>query len=333
MKKRGAATIAPTLLIIFEIILVVMVAYMMFDKVNSIQKKGFFEKKFYARDIATVLDAMPKDDTRMILAYNPPFVLLSKFDYEFKPSTILVDDEQYHHAADITAKLKNPDTIWLASTDKQTASNKIIPEHRYNFKCGKTKAAIAGIILDPGHGWNQKLADEGATNPGDKGITSGSTYESELARQTALVLSSAAKQGGLGIKSTRGLENDTNTNMTQRIKLIKENPAFAVISIHYGPTSNNNIKAYINADSRYFTESQRIACEALNALSEKYEKELTGTALIAINTELLPPDDPRQVLLKDRTAVLFELGSIDAFSTRTAELAGAMAQGIERAQK
>jgi len=96
----------------------------------------------------------------------------------------------------------------------------------------------------------------------------------------------------------------------------------SVISIHAGSYENtelNPIKAYVNMDApeQKFKDSMRLGCLILNrlvGLSMQNYPFVDGISLVPIKLSLLPPDDPRQILKKEKMGVFLEIGNINAIA-------------------
>jgi hypothetical protein len=75
------------------------------------------------------------------------------------------------------------------------------------------------------------------------------------------------------------------------------------------PVSKNIVKAFVNKDAT--PEAKRLACSLLNSIAEKYKQSITGNAIIPVDLAQIGAEDPKQILVNNRDAVLLELGNID----------------------
>jgi N-acetylmuramoyl-L-alanine amidase len=222
--------------------------------------------------------------------------------------------------------------------------------------CPALKVQLKSVILDPGHGWNDAEAKREkeaggnaadiAKSGGDKGAVASFGYESEIARRIA---GFAQQARPLLLKSsTRSLVIDENLDLAGRISKIESGSADAVISIHLGSNPDKaqfNIKAYYNAYGARSSDSAKLACEIVNSLSQnimsvqtsnaKNTFFVTGTAVVPVNPDQLLPDDPMQVLVKDKIGVFLEIGNIQqpgsVLETSQAVIASAVAEAVDRA--
>lgn len=197
------------------------------------------------------------------------------------------------------------------------AVNKKFRTNMNLLECSREKAAKLqnNIILDPGYGWDARLAEEGASDPGDKGDVNQDIIESEI----NWVL--AAKLLGYGkdifadkADHTRSLSQDSKATIHERIDKINEK-GNTVISIHlgsYDDTTFNPVIAYINGESENIVASRKLACNILNSLSKKFP-EITDLAIVPVSIEQLDRFDvnnPKRVLLKDRIGVQLVIGNV-----------------------
>lgn len=179
----------------------------------------------------------------------------------------------------------------------------------------KTTKLQKDIILDPGFGWDARLAQEGASDPGDKGDVNQDIIESEIAWIIAAKLLGYGKDIFADKSShTRSLSQDSKATIAERISRINAK-GNTVISIHlgsYDDTSFNPVIAYINGESDNIVASRKLACNILNSLSDKFP-EITDLAIVPVSIEQLDRfdiDDPRRVLLKDKIGVQLVIGNV-----------------------
>jgi len=155
------------------------------------------------------------------------------------------------------------------------------------------------IALDPGHGY------DATTAKGDEGykLSTGTTESAYT-----LALANALRAGKTGFTLTR--EKEEAVMMDSRQKTAGD----ALISLHVGSRTANQdvVKAYFNPTP----ESKRLACEILNAITTEFKIPVRP---IPVNVDLLPDDDPKQVLKGTRPAVMLELGNAQKKDSMLAE--------------
>ncbi len=348
---------------IFEILLLVMVIMIIATEVTNVKDSGLYQKKFISRDLALVMDSLTNARGNLMYSYNPPLATLSKFDINLKGGMVLVDDEAWPYATNKLYRLNEPLAFEKPhalrikkignSISVEDVKSKEVPFNGYVLECPGTASDISSIIIDPGHGYD---AASGKGDVGLKGTFKDAkgtvTPESWLALSIGVTLQQHLIQNAVFRKeyifATRALEYEFITvpavssepflaeeakTTQERVAFITQNPNALVLSLHVGKgeLKTNVIKAFVNKDANI--ETLRLACALLNAIATKYALHITGTAIIPVDLGQLSPDDPKQVLLKDRVAVQLELGNIDFALNNPLEnqrdLAGAIAEGLQ----
>jgi len=339
----------------FEIVLLALVIVIVSTEVGNIRDSGVYQKKFIARDFALVLDSVTNARGNLWYAYNPPLQALGRFTVDLRNGQVAVDNERWPYAVSKRIRFVPQSFVQQPGFVLQKTGNEltIVPQAAsalFNgmlLDCPAAGVELKTLILDPGHGYNA------ATKQGEQGLTGNfadaqgrKIPESELMLKTAVALDSQLKARGFkNILGTRALEAEMlslpetgaflaeEARTTQeRVELIAKNPDAVVLSLHAGKhgAGNNFIKAYVNKDSG--AGSAAFACRILNALATNYPLDITGTAIIPVDLAQLSPDDPRQVLLKDRVGVQLELGSLDVQGNKVLanpqSLAEALAGGV-----
>ncbi|MBW3004422.1 N-acetylmuramoyl-L-alanine amidase [Candidatus Woesearchaeota archaeon] len=180
----------------------------------------------------------------------------------------------------------------------------------------KPKEKLNNILLDPGYGWDETLAQEGSLYPGNKGDVKGNLVESELTRVLAAKVLGYAKDVVADKNAhTRDLSRDSKVDVIDRVNIIEQSGGNSLISIHigsYADTSFNPVLAYINGDSDKIKDSRKLACHILNHLSKKIP-EITDLSIIPVSIEQLDrfeSDNPQRVLRKDKIGVQLVIGNI-----------------------
>jgi N-acetylmuramoyl-L-alanine amidase len=210
------------------------------------------------------------------------------------------------------------------------------------LECPSATIRAQSILLDPGESY---VAGEKEIIGELKDSTGRQIPESEADLKIAVVLDSILNsRQGQKVFGTRDLKLDVvggvisqqTKSVSERVKFINANKDSIMISIHLGkqPKNQNLVKAFVNKDAS--AASYRLACSLLNSIADKYKMDITGTAIIPVDLAQLKPDDPKQVLIKDSTAVLLEIGNIDYPNNKLVEspveLAQMLALGIDLAR-
>ncbi len=315
-----------------------------------------YEKQYLAVEHALLINALHALDGNAFVIYPNRFNFsfsysknsVKVFDSEGEKSTAFIEDKNRLNVRHKDLLFKDtkitPIIFSKQGNDIVIDSQAVSPEFSPNGKLLSCPDILSeplrSITIDPGHGWNEKLAKEGSSSPGDMGaVNSGlALRESEINMAIASFLHSYLKGAGISLTETRGLDADDKKEIIERINSITGD---AVISIHTGSYPNQKFipaKAYINANSPSAKsgQSRKLACNILNSLSKKMP-EVSSVAIIPVNLELLEffdHENPKRVLLKGKTAVLLELGNIQAnedniLKDKQKKIAEAIYEGIQ----
>ncbi len=332
---------------IFEILLLVIVIGIVAAEINNVSQSGIYQKKFLSRDLAMMMDSLTNARGNIIYNYNPRLVTLEKFEIGFTNGAVSVDDESWFYAVNNNYKLVLPQKGKYSSFALKKAGNELsvqnggVKSMEFNgllLECPFAELGMRSVIIDPGHRYSD--TDDGLSG-GLKDAQGRTIPESELMLKAGAALEPQLKPRIPEVLGTRDLKTEYVAGvLSQQIKPLKERIAFiaskpdsAIISLHAGrqPKSQNIVKAYVNLDAD--ERSYRLACHVLNSISDNFKGKITGTAIIPVIPAQLSQDDPRQGLVKDRVAVLLELGNIDYPNNEVlgspVELAQAIAQGVE----
>ena len=290
--------------VLFEILLVVLVAGIIFAKVDDVRTNQMFQKKFLTRDLALVKNVEYAAPGVLAYAYGKTNPVFSQFEVALQEGTVTVGQTPYPFAADANTKFSSVPVAGtkgialVRSADEQWAGleQQINP---LRLNCPQIPA-IARITLDAGHGWSQLLADKGEP-AGDKGIEASSGYESEITRRL-----------GAGVYGhepafyavTRDLKEDSPMLLEERQRKIEG----MLLSVHASTTPT--VKAYVNAHGKNKDESTALACNVLNAVTDAFPASFSGASVIPVDVSRLAPDDAKHVLVADKPGVLLEIGSI-----------------------
>lgn len=321
--KKGQVSVA-VYFRIFEILLLVTVIAIIASEISNVKDSGLYQKKFLSRDIALVMDSLTNARGNLLYVYNPPLADLQKFKVGFVNGAVSVDDQSWSYAVNNNIKMSFPvntqfDALALKKTGNSIVIEKLSPSasniNGFLLECEPAQLSSSQIILDPGH----SNGDEGFTG-GIQDSKGSAVTESAMMLLTAVAIAAPLKANpDTQVIGTRALEaNYVNGVLSQeaktideRIAVINANKDAFVISLHAGkqPKNQNIVKAFVNKDST--PEARRLACSLLNSIAEKYKMTITGTAVIPVDLSQVGSDNPKQVLVNNRTAVLLELGNMD----------------------
>jgi len=334
--KHKAQATTETLFVLTEILMVLAAGILIFGKLNNISEDHLFVKKFFARDIAVLLDAMHVPQGNILYFYKSQPDILSKLNFAFKNNIIEVNDEKYQMAVHLNEEttIEKPQQLRILKKNNKIYVEKEapIPQEPYNpnvLSCPPKPVLTGTIVLDPGHGYNP--TEQGYQ--GTKGVEGQQGQESKLMAQTAQALQSMLTLKGKNVITTRALtiEVEDAKDIDDRKNTAKQGDVIISLHANKDKKENNNIKAYINYDSTKYADSHSLACALLNSLSDTFIARTTGTAIIPIKINQLDHDDDKRILETNNIAVQIELGNIDgttAFLQQTKNIANALAQAL-----
>ncbi|MBW2978752.1 N-acetylmuramoyl-L-alanine amidase [Candidatus Woesearchaeota archaeon] len=316
--------------------------------VHGIGSESVFEKKFLAEDIALTIDSLLAARGNVVVYYQPQKQdYVPEFNYYFKKNQVIVHEDEVPESSagrffftsdpkiDFKEKrLKFSEPFILPVFAK--LGNRLIvddahnPEDNFNIfllDCPDAKFDYKKITLDPAHGFNKDL------NQGSTGFTTDKLEEFILTRE----ISSMANTLDYGFIGVLTRESDIYLPINSRKNMIED----SLVSLHIGSSlvTDNLVKAYINYDSEKREQSLKLACELVNEISSALiEKKIkiTGIAVVPVIPEQ-KSDRQFSILVKDKPAVLLEIGNINVPNTFSHEnkraIASAIIQGMKNAQK
>ncbi len=332
------------------------------NSIMGISSDMQFETKSAAINSALLLTSL--QDVHSNVEYT--YVVMHPFIYDFQTNKVMVYQKKmnesgrgvYTFAEDgifgrlifipnklDAAKIPLPHIVFVKQGNEVTVDsvyiNKKFKPNLKLLECSmhKPEEKLRNIILDPGYGWDAALAEQGSSNPGNKGDTHNNLVESEINRILAARVLGYAKDIVAGKNAhTRSLSRDSKVSTDERVNIIEQG-SNSLISIHvgsYADTSFNPVLAYINGDSDKIKDSRKLACNILNQLSKKIP-EITDLSIIPVSVEQLERferDNPQRVLRKDKIAVQLVIGNIqieenNILSKKIDEIAEAVKIGIE----
>lgn len=344
--KKGQTNVA-VYFRIFEILLLVVVISTIAMQVSNIKNGGIYQKKFLSKDLALVLDSVTNARGNLLYVYNPIISNLQNFMVDFSNNAVTVDDQSWAYAVNNNLRFSVPPKdkfgyIALKKTGNSLSVERGGPSdiNGFLFECEPAQISTGTIIIDPGHSYSQ--GDEGFLG-GLKDAQGKQIPESALMLLTGVALDAQLNANNKVI-GTRALKADYINNvlsqdaktMPERLAVIKANPDALIISLHAGkqPVSKNIVKAFVNKDST--PEARRLACSLLNSIADKYKMQITGNAVIPVDLAQIGAEDPKQILVNNRDAVLIELGNIDypnnALLGKPVDLSQAIFAGIALAR-
>lgn len=336
--RKGQA-ITEVMFILTEILLVIAAGIMVFNKLNSIQEDQLYAKKFYARDLALLMDTIESMEGNLLYFYKPLQTTLSKITFKFTKTTIEANDEKYPVASRHTEEttIDKPKTTLLLTKENNKITIQEIKQIKFNknkINCPEIKTTITmPIIIDPGHGHNP--TERGYQ--GETGFVGLQGKESEIMVDIATNLQANIKANlgtpNVQVDTTRSTTKTPEDARTTKERKQKTENAGVIISLHANKDTeeNNNIKAYINYDSEKYYESAKLACIILNELSDTFTTQTTGAAIIPVLLSQLDNEEPKQILDSKKIAVQIELGNINSptsYITKTAEIGNAITKAL-----
>ncbi|MBD3361312.1 hypothetical protein GF358_00815 [Candidatus Woesearchaeota archaeon] len=337
--KRGEVQdlLMHPLFVIF--VAVVVLLYLMWF-INGIGEESTFEKKFLAADIALTIDSLLASKNNVVLYYLPQKSNYTPvFNYSIGDNKVIVFEDylsevsagRYYYTGDPGIRLRNTfinfkEPFVLPRFARignelliDDANNQKYSFNLYKLTCSGENLKTKMITLDPGHGYNVGL------NKGSVGFAKGALKEFVLTRELA-GMTKILDTANVIEEITR--EGDFELPINDRVSRAKG----ALISIHVGDyaVNDNFIKAYVNYDSKYQKESLRLACELVNKISSELINngiKITGTAVIPVIPEH-HDDEQLNILVKDKPAVLLEIGNINVPDTYSQKNKKVIASGI-----
>lgn len=326
--------------VLFEIILIVLVTSIIFNKINDIRKDQIFQKKFLARDLALVKNVEYAAPGVLAYAYGKQAEQFPQFEITFADNAVSFSGTPYPYAANTNVFLQSEPqmltgvkAIALVRSGRDQFISNYGPINPLRLQCGDQFERISGkITLDAGHGYNEALIErqqkEGASEQeikqvaGDRGIITAVGAESELMR---LLAASIYGHDPNLYGQTRNLKEDTALSLEERRRLIDG----AVLSLH--ARTDTTLKAYIDAQGKKRAASEQLACAILSSLVDYFPDAFTGVSIIPIESAALAPDDPKQVLASDKPGVFLELGDMRNAETPMIKERRTFAQAINEA--
>lgn len=299
--------------VLIQIAILVMVFLEMLAYLKSVRENTLFEKMYLSRDVALLMNTIYAAPENIGYVYAAGKTNLSKYIFNTQENYVIVNEKTavpsqekfFHYGSDrffnedfpliqdaqLLTFMKNDKYVKVGKSGTGNLNALICPEIDTSSKNWKNK-----VIIDPGHGAREK-ADE----PKDYGYSTDKLKESQYTTDIATPLKA------LGFKATR----DFNLYTPFEERLLKVAGSDIIISLHVGNYSpdKNNVNAFISAEGLKKAESRKLACLILNNLLNRLN--IDNVAIIPVFPSQLKKDDPQQILLQDKIAVLLELGNVN----------------------
>lgn len=303
--------------------------------ITGIRETTYFEKNFLVRDMATDANSLYAGSGNTIINYNKDTM---QFSYEFNKDNVAVFDEtakiedilQYKKTeypiisnnllnfnpitlnAEFYGEEKSKDNLEekvkpiFAKINDDIIINKEINRNINEIKCINTGPIESFqnkiVLIDAGHGSD------------DNGITTNNIKEKGITASIGFFIYQNLENNKLFTRKLEDIQirKEEYKNKEKIVKEVEKNNINVIISIHSGnyADNSNNIKAYYSIESNEHVQSQirKIACTILNELINQQSLEITGISIIPI----YPEDyEGGEMLVKDKIAVLFEIGNLN----------------------
>jgi len=294
--------------VLFELLIIAVVAGIIANKMNTVRNDQVFEKKFFPRDLVLVLNNAMAAPGVLLYAYGRQSPSFANFSTSFDNQYVSVSGAQYPYAADSGVKVRSDAAVIdhaksialvRSGSALRVATQGVINPLR--LQCGPHQAIDGKITLDAGRGWSALIASQGQP-AGDQGIVTSFAVESETMRQLA-----AAVYGHdiSRYSTTRDIQLDSPITLDERIKKIDA----AVVSLH--ASTEPKIRAFVNVRGAAKDASIQLACELVNAMTDAFPATYRGASIIPIDDTVLAQDDARRVLVRGKPGVFLEIGDMN----------------------
>lgn len=330
MKKRGVIT-GEVILFMVELMLIGMCFISLMSFVQTIANKTLVEKNFLSKDLSLVLNTMYASPGIIKYTYYFDEIDLSKFTFDLKYNKVGVADAatpnnvkpvqtMYRYGNDDSIKLSKDEIggfsdFQLANNGRTIFIDEKLKITDYRLYCLEPESGlkIGKIILDPGHGGN------------DKGLESGDKKESE--EMLRLVKFVDDELSDFEVESTRGKNIDYTRDvepLTSRYAQVKELQNYdLVMSFHLGKYDKNKnyLKAYVSSARDGMFRS--FVCNVVDTLGDiKIDGKniFDEVTIFEIDGDEVP-NNSYEVVLKHPNSVIFEVGNIDSDKTDYSEIA------------
>ncbi len=291
--------------------------------VNGIGGSTKFERQYYSRDIALLIDTVLSlpGNSELLYSYDKP-ESETKFALKVDKEKVTLKDIGENSFPYFLKKDTNfePVTIEPSETNiiKITKSgNNLFVENFLGKKfseelnCYGSKESINSIIIDA----------KGLFNPNSEFHNPGNSHAGITEADLTLKLGKAIKNVAtdFSVAETRFLEKategkqaniDAPINLLDRIAKIKSSQAQLLVSLAFGDYDEKfYLKAYVSPQN--YKKNYAIACHVLNSIGKKlYEnnKKVDGLAIIPLNPEHTSGEE--DVVVQEKDGFILEAGSV-----------------------
>ncbi|MBI4016926.1 MAG: N-acetylmuramoyl-L-alanine amidase [Candidatus Aenigmarchaeota archaeon] len=304
-------------LFLIELVLVVMSGWIIYEKVSSIENDHIFEQKFFARDLALLVNILPAAHGNLAYVYSRE--LLNKNDVSISKEFVQVGEAKYPVTLPENEQLnllfeKPPRLNFYSEGGKINIDDNINAElNVFQLSCPAIETPITRIIIDPAHGTGTGRFS------GSEGLRGVKGAEAEVVLPIAASLIGNSRARNIPAESTRSTSLQEAKRVSERIAVIPRDATIIGISAAKEERHRNVLKIYLNAQSPNYEKSYALACRILNKITK--ENAVTGASIVPVDISRLRQDDTETadideqgiltVLLADNQGVYIELGNID----------------------
>jgi len=359
MKKRGLGKKADVshhiYFIMFEVVLVVLLAAALFSFVESIRKSTVFEKNYLSKDAALTASTLQFSPESVEYTYSSKKLDLRKFIFSFANNRAAVSenpeffDEQplvvyYPFSSDSSTSLEISSLAGSSFVNfAVSASNSIIRDslgstpfksYRHIMQCPDIGTQDSDwrskkILIDPVGGVKinpvtKEKEFQGLSYPGDQSFN-----EDSVVLQISNALSHLHS-----FEATR--DDESWISLEDRWAMIDEETG-AVLVLKIG--LSNSLRAFVPYGSSHTPESSKLACLIINSLLSNSElnsiRPFDSASIVQVNVPLIMPFlNEKLVLGHGEVVVVLELGSIllgreNNFLTRSSAIAHSIYNAFE----
>ncbi|MBI5066546.1 hypothetical protein HZA97_10040 [Candidatus Woesearchaeota archaeon] len=291
--------------------------------VNGIGGNTKFERQYYSRDIALLIDTVlslpgnsnilysydkPESETKFTLKVDKEKVTMKDVGENYFPYFLKKDT----NFEPVTIEPSEPNIIKIIKSGNNLLIKNVL-EKRFpdELNCYKPKESINSVIIDAMH----------LSNPNSEFHNPGNSYAGISEADLTLKLGKAIKNSAtdITIEETRFLERategkqanmDAPISLLDRIAKIKSSKAQLLLSLKFGDYDEKfYLKAYVSPQN--YEKSYAIACQVLNSIGKKlYEndKKIDGLVIIPLNPEHTSSED--DAVIQEKDGLILEAGSV-----------------------
>ncbi|PIN70032.1 hypothetical protein COV93_03125 [Candidatus Woesearchaeota archaeon CG11_big_fil_rev_8_21_14_0_20_43_8] len=301
MDKRGVSLT----LLLFELVIVGIVAYMMGGILNKSASTEYFSNSIIAEDAALFVDALYAAPGDASMVYQTD---LTGKKIVFKDNYIAIDTVKAGYISSgslLTGDFSDISTLAFQKSGDQVQmnKNKIYGEVVTTLNCiqsdSKGTFGTTKYLLDPMYGGT------------DTGPVFGSYKASDFTAQIAYSFSIQNSDFKTNLEQTRPVTGTLASAVTVADRLKKAEKKDMIIGIDIGSDITDKTKkayAYIASGSAKEAQSAELACRMLNELSSLLNLE--SVSIIKVSSTKAATDEKYKMLSTDSVAVMLEIGNI-----------------------